>query len=294
MGEVHEHELEHMGEDNEREKEKTDTEREQELEEHRGRIERILGSGNAENTRKVVAYIDELQRTNRTAQAVEIGEHAQDLVELDLGGPAPSGQGDALASREARDRNAAEAREPLDSAHTKRWYTRWKFWGFLGTTISTAAAIGATIFAGLALRQARPDDPDYDAIKAAREQLQKWRDMADPSFWGLMLDYVRDTGLSLETQTQLMNYVEVYFPSAFVPLLDGETIALRNMLVTIYFAHAVPGPGPMPCLFIYERLAQGLQGKRADTQEQSANLPRAQCADIAVMAFLEIRRLKGT
>lgn len=284
MGTHVEVEREHMEDDHREERDRTDEDRERDESEGRERVER-LGEGAAERA-QLARFVDDIAQSSRASEAVNQGTQAQDMVELSEVLGEHGGEGDGRASRGARERVDVEAREPLDASRNKRWYARWKFWAFLGGTVGTMSAM---IFSGLALRQGQPDDPDYEEAMAARRRLEKWRGLPDRDFWQEVAHYVGNQRFSLETQAHLMHQVELVFPSQFVPLRDGEAQRLADELCQVYRTRVGQGP-EMPSLAIYWRLAEGLSGLAQDGRTRT--LPRAQCADIALIALMLIRQAR--
>jgi hypothetical protein len=187
---------------------------------------------------------------------------------------------------------ATRGTDLVDGTHTKRWYVRWKFWEFIGASEKTVSSDGAALFAGLALHShPKPDDPNFDAIKSARDQMKRWRDLPDGALWLAFKSYVQTKRLSLETQQALAQYVQMYFPSPWTPVADGEATRVRDELIHLYYANVATGPD-VPSCAIYERLSQGLRVTDA-TSHQTVTLPRSQAAAIAEMTLFELMQQRG-
>lgn len=310
---THGHE-EHRSMDHEAERESRKSEEEINLEneDHHERVREIVNGGDEGITQNYVRYFDVIQRDGDEADQLAISEHVQweaeteslpefgsfvdrsDKNNLDESSVSIEAPGSEVADgtdnsnlRESRKTIETRRSELIDRTHTKCWYARWKFWAFIGGTASTDSSTGSALFAGLVLRSPpKPDDPNYDAIKSAREQWKRWRNLPDSAFWPTFKSHVQTKQLSLETQQALMQYVQMYFPSPWVPFAGGEATRIRDEMVLLYYANVAKGPD-LPSCAIYEQFSQGLRATDVQTH-QAVTLPRSQVAAIAEMALFEL------
>ncbi|WP_201313099.1 hypothetical protein [Dyella sp. EPa41] len=287
-----EHESKDMEHDVERERSLSLEELKEQERSARERINRLMGADKASSSNATYrAALDDIKSKDLEATSELAGTMAMDAVESR---PFASGWAADFAADMDRaiERAREEGNEKLkdkggkDGEQSKKSYARTQFWGMLIGGVAMLSSLASNILAGFALRPTRPDDPDYDARVAAREQFNKWKSLPGPQFWKEVGDYVLSKRLSLATQGFLMHYVSVYFSGDYVKLEDGEVARLRDVLVTAYQDAVGMSPSP-PSSAIYATLATGLKGKEAATGHEK-ELVKPQCAAIAQLALSKI------
>jgi len=151
--------------------------------------------------------------------------------------------------------------EPLDPAHDKKWYARWKFWSFM---LGAAGPVPSLTLQGLALRPSEPDDAHADLVAKARKVLESWRRTSDPLFWTAVEGYVRQQAFSLETQAYLMHCIAAVFGGDAMTLSNAQGEQLVGLLTDTY-CNALGTAATMPSSDIYRRLSEGLEAIDPDT-----------------------------
>lgn len=173
--------------------------------------------------------------------------------------------------------------EPLDPAHDKKWYARWKFWSFI---LGASGPDVALTLQGLALRPSEPGDAHADLVAKARKVLESWRRTSEPLFWAAVECYVRQQSFSLETQAYLMHCIAAVFPGDGMKLSNAQSEALTAVLTGTY-CDALGSSATLPSADIYRRLSQGLQATDRETA-LTRPLGRSDAAQIAITALFSI------
>lgn len=173
--------------------------------------------------------------------------------------------------------------EPLDPAHDKKWYARWKFWSFI---LGASGPDVALTLQGLALRPSEPGDAHADLAAKARKVLESWRRTSEPLFWAAVECYVRQQSFSLETQAYLMHCIAAVFPGDGMKLSNAQSEALTAVLTGTY-CDALGSSATLPSADIYRRLSQGLQATDRETA-LTRPLGRSDAAQIAITALFSI------
>lgn len=239
------------------------------------RVAQATGAS-ANELRQLMQRLLDIDRAGTGAAIVAQGHIAADRMQsgmplLDMGAGRTAGQrSDAVQSIDFG------LLEPLDPAHDKKWYARWKFWSFI---LGAAAPDAALTLQGLALRPSEPGDTHADLAAKARKVLESWRRTSEPLFWAAVECYVRQQSFSLETQAYLMHCIAVVFPGDATKLSDVQSEQLTGVLVDTY-CDALGSSATMPSADIYRRLSKGLQDAHP--------LGRGDAAQIAITALLEI------
>lgn len=266
------------GED--RRKDMRDIEREQ-CESMR-RVAQATGAS-AHELRRFMERLLDIDRSGSSAGIVAQGHIAADRMQsgmplLDMGNGSIAGQRtDAVQSIDFW------LLEPLDPAHDKKWYARWKFWSFI---LGAPGADAALTLQGLALRPSEPGDTHADLVAKARKMLESWRRTSEPVFWAAVECYVRQQSFSLETQAYLMHCIAATFPGDAMKLSDAQSEQLTNALADTY-CDALGTSATMPSADIYRRLSQGLQATDRETMI-ARQLGRSDAAQIAITALFAI------
>ena len=239
------------------------------------------------------------------ASAHELRQLMQRLRDIDLSGSSAGivAQGhieadrmqSGMAALDLGDGNVAEQRgdavqtidfwllEPLDPAHDKKWYARWKFWSFI---LGAAGSEAALTLQGLALRPTEPGDTHADLVAKARKVLESWRRTSEPLFWSAVECYVRQQSFSLETQAYLMHCIAVVFAGDPMKLSNEQSEQLAGVLADTY-CDALGTSACMPSADIYRRLSQGLEATDRETG-LVRNLGRSDAAQIAMTALFSV------
>lgn len=173
--------------------------------------------------------------------------------------------------------------EPLDPAHDKKWYARWKFWSFI---LGAAGPEAALTLQGLALRPTEPGDTHADLVAKARKVLESWRRTSEPLFWAAVECYVRQQSFSLETQAYLMHCIAAVFAGDPMKLSNAQSEQLAEVLTDTY-CDALGSSAAMPSADIYRRLSQGLEATDRETA-LTRNLGRSDAAQIAMTALFSV------
>lgn len=173
--------------------------------------------------------------------------------------------------------------EPLDPAHDKKWYARWKFWSFI---LGASGPDVSLTLQGLALRPSEPGDAHADLVAKARKVLEGWRRTSEPLFWAAVECYVRQQSFSLETQAYLMHCIAAVFPGDGMKLSNAQSEALTAALTGTY-CDALGNSATLPSADIYRRLSHGLQATDRETA-LTRPLARSDAAQIAVTALFSI------
>ena len=239
------------------------------------RVAQATGAS-ANELRQLMQRLLDIDRAGTGAAIVAQGHIAADRMQsgmplLDMGAGRTAGQrSDAVQSIDFG------LLEPLDPAHDKKWYARWKFWSFI---LGAAAPDAALTLQGLALRPSEPGDTHADLAAKARKVLESWRRTSEPLFWAAVECYVRQQSFSLETQAYLMHCIAAVFPGDATKLSDVQSEQLTGVLVDTY-CDALGSSATMPSADIYRRLSKGLQDAHP--------LGRGDAAQIAITALFEI------
>lgn len=151
--------------------------------------------------------------------------------------------------------------EPLNPAHDKKWYARWKFWSFI---LGAAGPVASLTLQGLALRPSEAGDAHADLVAKARKVLESWRRTSDPLFWAAVETYVRQQGFSLETQAYLMHCIAAVFSGDSMKLSNEQSEQLASV-VTGTYCDALGTAAVMPSSDIYRRLSEGLEATDRET-----------------------------
>lgn len=246
------------------------------------RVTRATGASGAELCRLMQRLLD-IDRSGSSAGIVAQGHIAADRMQsgmplLDLGdGHTAEQRIDAVQSIDFW------LLEPLDPAHDKKWYARWKFWSFI---LGASGPDVALTLQGLALRPSEPGDTHADLMAKARKVLESWRRTSEPLFWAAVECYVRQQSFSLETQAYLMHCIAAMFPGDGMKLSNAQSEQLTATLTDTY-CDALGSSATMPSADIYRRLAQGLQA--TDRESGLARpLGRSDAAQIAITALFSV------
>ncbi|MFM9924964.1 hypothetical protein VLK31_18365 [Variovorax sp. H27-G14] len=231
----------------------------------------------------------DIDRSGTSAGIVAQGHIAADRMQsgmprLDLGDV--SGLGDGRTADQRSD--AVQSidfwlLEPLDPAHDKKWYARWKFWSFI---LGACGPDVALTLQGLALRPSEPGDTHADLVAKARKVLESWRRTSEPLFWAAVECYVRQQSFSLETQAYLMHCIAAMFPGDGMKLSSAQNEQLTAVLADTY-CDALGSSATMPSADIYRRLSQGLQATDRETG-LTRHLGRSDAAQIAITALFAV------
>ncbi|CAA2107180.1 hypothetical protein [Variovorax paradoxus] len=246
------------------------------------RVAQATGAS-AHELRRLMQRLLDIELAGSSAGIVAEGHIAADRMQsgmplLDMGNGSIAGQRtDAVQSIDFW------LLEPLDPAHDKKWYARWKFWSFM---LGAAAPDAALTLQGLALRPSEPGDTHADLVAKARKVLESWRRTSEPLFWAAVECYVRQQSFSLETQAYLMHCIAATFPGNAMKLSNAQSEELTNTLTDTY-CDALGTAATMPSADIYRRLSQGLQGTDRETM-LTRQLGRGDAAQIAITALFAI------
>ena len=237
----------------------------------------------ASELRQLMQRLLDIDRSGRAAGIVAQGHIAADrmesvMQELDLG--------DGLVAGQRTD--AAQSidfwlLEPLDPAHDKKWYARWKFWSFI---LGAAGPEVSLTLQGLALRPTEPGDAHADLVAKARKVLESWRRTSEALFWGAFECYVRQQSFSLETQAYLMHCIAAVFAGDTMKLSNAQSEQLTGILADTY-CDALGTSATMPSADIYRRLSQGLDGTDRETLV-TRRRGRSDAAQIAMTALFSV------
>ncbi|UVH55389.1 hypothetical protein NWF24_21430 [Variovorax paradoxus] len=266
------------GED--RRKNAQDLEREQ-----RASMQRVAEAtgASAHELQQLMQRLLDIDRSGSSAGIVAQGHIAADRMQsgmqaLDLGdGHVAEQHGDAAQSIDFW------LLEPLDPAHDKKWYARWKFWSFI---LGASGSEAALTLQGLALRPTEPGDTHADLVAKARKVLEAWRRTSEPLFWAAVECYVRQQSFSLETQAYLMHCIAAMFAGDPMKLSNAQSEQLAGVLTDTY-CDALGTSASMPSADIYRRLSQGLEATDRETG-LTRNLGRSDAAQIAITALFSV------
>lgn len=246
------------------------------------RVSRATGASAGELRRLMQRLLD-IDRSGTSAGIVAQGHIAADRMHsamplLDLGdGRTADQRSDAAQSIDFW------LLEPLDPAHDKKWYARWKFWSFV---LGACGPDVALTLQGLALRPTEPGDTHADLAAKARKVLESWRRTSEPLFWAAVECYVRQQSFSLETQAYLMHCIAAMFPGDGMKLSNAQSEQLTAVLADSY-CDALGNSAAMPSADIYRRLSKGLQATDRESGLTRA-LGRSDAAQIAITALFAI------
>lgn len=246
------------------------------------RVAQATGAS-AHELRQLMRRLLDIERCGSCAGIVAQGHIAADRMQsgmplLDLGdGGTAEQRTDAVQSIDFW------LLEPLDPAHDKKWYARWKFWSFL---LGASGPDVALTLQGLALRPSEPGDTHADLVAKARKVLESWRRTSEPMFWGAVECYVRQQSFSLETQAYLMHCIAAVFPGDAMKLSNAQSEALTTVLTDTY-CDALGTSATMPSADLYRRLSRGLQATDRETA-RTRDLGRSDAAQIAITALFAI------
>jgi hypothetical protein len=239
--------------------------------------------------RQLMQRLVDIDRSGKSAGIVAQGNIAADRMEaeiplLDLG------DGSVAEQRaDAAQRIDLGLLEPLDPAHDKKWYARWKFWSFM---LGAAGPVPSLTLQGLALRPSEPDDAHADLVAKARKVLESWRRTSDPLFWTAVEGYVRQQAFSLETQAYLMHCIAAVFGGDTMKLSNAQSEQLTGILTDTY-CDALGTLATMPSSDIYRRLSEGLAATDRETG-LSRPLGRSDAAQIAMTTLFMALRNGGS
>jgi hypothetical protein len=246
------------------------------------RVTQATGAS-ANELRQLMQRLLDIDRSGKSAGIVAQGHIAADRMHsgmplLDLGDGRIAGQrNDAVQSIDFW------LLEPLDPAHDKKWYARWKFWSFI---LGAQGPEVALTLQGLALRPSEPGDTHADLVAKARKVLESWRRTSEPLFWTAVECYVRQQLFSLETQAYLMHCIAAVFAGSPMKLSNAQSEALTAALADTY-CDALGTSAAMPSADIYRRLAKGLEATDRETA-LTRPLGRGDAAQIAITALFSI------
>ena len=246
-------------------------------------MRRVAGAtgASAHELKLLMQRLVDIDRSGKSAGIVAQGNIAADRMEaevqlLDLGDGCIAGQ-----QTEACQRIDFGLLEPLNPAHDKKWYARWKFWSFI---LGAAGPVASLTLQGLALRPSEPEDAHADLVAKARKVLESWRRTSDPLFWSAVEDYVRQQAFSLETQAYLMHCIAAVFSGDTMKLSNEQSEALTGLLTDTY-CDALGTAATMPSSDIYRRLAEGLEATDRETGVHRM-LGRSDAAQIAMTTLV--------
>ncbi|WP_198085958.1 hypothetical protein [Variovorax sp. E3] len=235
----------------------------------------------------------ELQRLMQRLQDIDRCGHGTGIVAQ--GHIAADRMESVMQALDLGDGNVAEQRcdavqcidfwllEPLDPAHDKKWYARWKFWSFI---LGAATPEVSLTLQGLALRPSEPGDAHADLVAKARKVLESWRRTSEPLFWAAVECYVRQQSFSLETQAYLMHCIAAVFAGDTMKLSNAQSEQLAGVLTDTY-CDALGTSATMPSADLYRRLSQGLEA--TDRESGLARmLGRSDAAQIAMTALFTV------
>jgi hypothetical protein len=253
--------------------------------EQRASIKRVTEAtgASAYELQQLMQRLLDIDRSGTGAGIVAQGNIAVDRLEsgmqaLDLGDGSVAGQrADAAQSIDFW------LLEPLDPAHDKKWYARWKFWSFILGAVSPEASL---TLQGLALRPTEPGDAHADLVAKSRKVLESWRRTSDPLFWAAVECYVRQHAFSLETQAYLLHCIAVVFGGDSMKLSNTQSEQLTGILADTY-CDALGTSATLPSSDIYRRLSQGLEATDRETGVTRL-LGRSDAAQIAMTALFSI------
>lgn len=245
----------------------------------RGRVSPEVTQRLRESTSTMIAdgtHVDLISDGNAAADRMDDASHAEtDTL-------------DSMTVKESSRRAEDGMREAASSGTSKRWYARWKFWGFI---FASVGGVTTLVLQGLALRPTKPDSPHADDAARAKEILAKWKALPDPQFWNHMKAYVGEQDFSLETQAYLMHYVAVFFEGPNENLPDADVTRLSELLQNAYLDAAAQRI-PVPSTAIYARLAAGLD-RTSSPNQPTAPLSRRTSAQIAMCALYALMDVEG-
>ena len=227
----------------------------------------------ATELRQLMQRLADIDRSGKSAGIVAQGNIAADRMEAEL----------PVLDAGAAQRIDLGLLEPLDPAHDKKWYARWKFWGFM---LGAAGPMPALTLQGLALRPAEPDDAHADLVAKARKVLESWRRTSDPLFWTAIEGYVRQQSFSLETQAYLMHCIAAVFGGDSMKLSNEQSEQLTATLTDTY-CDALGISATMPSSDIYRRLSEGLEATDSETG-LSRPLGRSDAAQVAMTTLMMV------
>lgn len=246
------------------------------------RVSQATGASAGE-LRQLMQRLLDIDRAGTSAGIVAQGHIAADRMQsamplLDLGdGHTAEQRGNAVQSLDFW------LLEPLDPAHDKKWYARWKFWSFV---LGASGPDVALTLQGLALRPTEPGDTHADLVAKARKVLESWRRTSEPLFWAAVECYVRQHAFSLETQAYLMHCIAAMFPGDGMKLSNAQSEQLTAVLADTW-CDALGNAAAMPSAAIYRRLSQGLQATDRESHI-TRKLGRSDAAQIAITALFSI------
>jgi len=258
--------------------------REIEIDQHASlkRVAEATGAS-AHELQQLMERLLDINRGGTSAGIVAQGHIAADRMEsamqaLDLGdGSVAEQRADAIQSIDFW------LLEPLDPAHDKKWYARWKFWSFI---LGAPGPEASLTLQGLALRPSEPGDAHADLVAKARKVLESWRRTSDPLFWSAVECYVRQHSFSLETQAYLLHCIAVVFGGDSMKLSNAQSEQLTGILANTY-CDALGTSATLPSSDIYRRLSQGLEATDRETG-LTRMLGRGDAAQIAMTALFSI------
>lgn len=253
--------------------------------EQRASMKRVAEAtgASAHELQQLMQRLLDIDRSGTSAGIVAQGHIAADRMEsgmlvLDLGDGSVAGQrADAVQSIDFW------LLEPLDPAHDKKWYARWKFWSFI---LGAAGPEASLTLQGLALRPSEPGDAHADLVAKARKVLESWRRTSDPLFWAAVECYVRQHSFSLETQAYLLHCIAAVFGGDTMKLSNAQSERLTGILAGTY-CDALGTSATLPSSDIYRRLSKGLEATDRETG-LTRMLGRSDAAQIAMTALFSI------
>ncbi|MET3493151.1 hypothetical protein [Variovorax boronicumulans] len=253
---------------------------EQEQCESMRRVAEATGASAGE-LRLLMQRLVEIDRTGSSAAIVAQGNIAADRMEAEIRSLDLGSGGAADPQADACQRIDLGLLEPLNPAHDKKWYARWKFWSFI---LGAAGPVAALTLQGLALRPSEAGDAHADLVAKARKVLESWRRTSDPLFWTAVEAYVRQQGFSLETQAYLMHCIAAVFSGDAMKLSNDQSEQLAGLLNDTY-CDALGTAATMPSSDIYRRLSEGLEATDCETGVRRM-LGRSDAAQIAMTTLV--------
>ncbi|MDH6165736.1 hypothetical protein M2282_000864 [Variovorax boronicumulans] len=246
-------------------------------------MRRVTGAtgASAHELKLLMQRLVDIDRSGKSAGIVAQGNIAADRIEAEVQLPDLGDGSIAEQQAEACQRIDFSLLEPLNPAHDKKWYARWKFWSFI---LGAAGPVASLTLQGLALRPSEPEDAHADLVAKARKVLESWRRTSDPLFWSAVEDYVRQQAFSLETQAYLMHCIAAVFSGDTMKLSNEQSEQLAG-LVTQTYLDALGTAATMPSSDIYRCLAEGLEATDRETGLRRM-LGRSDAAQIAMTTLV--------
>lgn len=235
----------------------------------------------ASELRLLMQRLVDIDRSGSSAGIVAQGNVAADRMDAEIRPPDLGNGCIAAQQADACQRIDLGLLEPLNPAHDKKWYARWKFWSFI---LGAAGPVASLTLQGLALRPSEPGDAHADLVAKARKVLESWRRTSDPLFWNAVEAYVRQQEFSLETQAYLMHCIAAVFGGDTMKLSNEQGEQLASLLTDTY-CEALGTVATMPSSTIYRRLAEGLEATDRETGQRRM-LGRSDAAHIAMATLV--------